>query len=105
MMILALLLCPVTWNQHLVWLVPALYGVVLDARSEGGLGMLRTLALGVYVLLAVILTHDVLGKQRFDVLMNYHPFTIAMLLLLAMALFPRPNPEPGWLTSKSPAPA
>ena len=104
-MILALLLCPVTWNQHLVWLVPALYVVVLDARSEGGLGMLRTIALGIYALLVVILTHDVLGKQRFDVLMNYHPFTIAMLLLLAMVLFPRPSPEPGWLTSKSPAPA
>ncbi len=86
-MIFALLLSPVTWVQHLVWLVPALYLIVVDARSIKNLGNPATIALGAYVVLAVILNYEVLGKQNFALLMRYHPYTVAMLLVLALLMF------------------
>ena len=86
-MIFALLLSPVTWVQHLVWLVPALYLIVVDARSNKSLVNPATIALGVYVILAVILNYELLGKQNFALLMRYHPYTVAMLLVLAMLMF------------------
>jgi alpha-1,2-mannosyltransferase len=85
-MIFALLLSPVTWVQHLVWLVPALYLIVVDARRNKNLGNPATIALGAYVVLAVILNYEVLGKQNFALLMRYHPYTVAMLLVLAMLM-------------------
>ena len=86
-MILALLLSPVTWVQHLVWLVPALYLIVVEARSNRGLGNPATIALGAYVVLAVVLNYELLGRQNFAVVLSYHPYTVAMLLALAMLMF------------------
>lgn len=86
-MILALLLSPVTWVQHLVWLVPALYLIVVDARSNEGLGKPAKLALAAYVVLVVILNYELLGKHTFALFLSYHPFTVAMLLVLAMLMF------------------
>ena len=82
-MILALLLSPVTWVQHLVWLVPALYLIVVEARSNRGLGNPATIALGAYVVLAVVLNYELLGRQNFAVVLSYHPYTVAMLMFNA----------------------
>jgi alpha-1,2-mannosyltransferase len=101
-MIFMLLLSPVTWVQHLVWLVPAIYLVVVDARSNTGLGSPATIALGVYVVLADVLNYELLGKQKFELLLSYHPYTVAMVLVLAMlmfnAKFPRRGTHP-WSTA------
>jgi hypothetical protein len=86
-MIFALLLAPVTWVQHLVWLVPALYLIVVHARSNMGLGKSATIALGAYVVLADVLNYELLGRRNFSLLLSYHPFTVAMLLVLAMLMF------------------
>jgi len=86
-MILALLLSPVTWVQHLVWLVPALYLILVGARSNAGLGTPTKIALATYIALAVVLNYEVLGKQAFALLLSYHPFTVAMLLVLGMLMF------------------
>jgi hypothetical protein len=86
-MIFALLLSPVTWVQHLVWLVPALYLIVVHARSQKGLRTSATIALGAYVVLADVLNYELLGRRNFSLLMSYHPFTVAMLLVLAMLMF------------------
>ncbi|MEW6543434.1 MAG: glycosyltransferase family 87 protein [Nitrospirota bacterium] len=90
-LILALLFSPVTWVQHLVWLVPALYLIVADARSGGGLGRPAWAALGAYVVLVDLLNYELLGKPKFAVLLSYHPFTVAMLLLFAILLADRPR--------------
>jgi hypothetical protein len=86
-MIFTLLLSPVTWVQHLVWLMPAIYLVLLDARSNTGLGNPATIALGAYVVLADVLNYELLGRRNFAFLLSYHPFTVAMLLVLAMLMF------------------
>ena len=94
-MIFTLLLSPVTWVQHLVWLVPAIYLVVVDARSNKGLGNPATIALGAYVVLADVLNYELLGKQKFELLLSYHPFTVAMVLVLAMLMFNAKLPRRG----------
>jgi alpha-1,2-mannosyltransferase len=99
-MILALLLSPVTWVQHLVWLVPALYLILVDARSNAGLGTPTKIALATYITLAVVLNYEVLGKQAFALLLSYHPFTVAMLLVLAMLMFPLQTSEAVCVSSK-----
>lgn len=91
-MILALLLSPVTWVQHLVWLIPALYLVLVDARNAERLPPLATAALAAYVLLADVLTYEVLGRRAFAFVLSYHPFTVAMLLVLVLLASSREAP-------------
>jgi alpha-1,2-mannosyltransferase len=85
-MILALLLSPITWDQHLVWLMPAAFIVVAAARTNGGLSYAGNVMLGVYVLLTMILNYEVLGRVRWEVLKSYHHLGIAMLILFGLLL-------------------
>ena len=89
LLIIALLLSPVTWVQHLVWLVPALYLIAMDSRSKEGLSLPVKLAMALYVLLAVVLNYELLGRKNFSFFLTIHPFAIGMLLLLGILLFDR----------------
>ena len=86
LLILMLFLSPVTWIQHLPWIVPALYWIVAKACSHDGLSQLSKVAMGLYVMIAVVLNYEVLGKQNFLVFLNFKPFTIGMLLIFAVLL-------------------
>jgi hypothetical protein len=87
-LVLALLLCPVTWVQHLVWLVPALYLIVGKAIGGARLRAAAAGALSLYVLLVIVLNYEILGKQNFAHVMSYHPFTIAMLSVFLLLMLP-----------------
>jgi hypothetical protein len=89
-MMLMLFLSPLTWIQHLPWLVPALYWIAARACSDGGLPVLSKFGLGLYVMIAVVLTYEVLGKQHYTVFLSYKPFTIGMLVLFSI-LISRPK--------------
>jgi alpha-1,2-mannosyltransferase len=82
-LILALLLSPITWNQHLVWLMPAVFIVVAAARTMSYAGYAM---LGVYVLFTTVLSHESLGRVRWEALKSYHPLGIAMLILFGLLL-------------------
>jgi len=43
--------------------------------------------MGLYVLIAVVLNYEVLGKQKFAVFLSFKPFTIGMLLIFAVRMF------------------
>jgi alpha-1,2-mannosyltransferase len=86
LLVLALLLSPMTWQQHLAWLVPAAFVLLVSARSSGGLSAVEWVMLGGYVLLAMVLNYEVLGKPRFSAFLSYHPFGVAMMLLLWLVL-------------------
>ncbi|MBI3357579.1 MAG: DUF2029 domain-containing protein, partial [Nitrospirae bacterium] len=81
LLILMLFLSPLTWIQHLPWLVPALYWIAAKAFSNEGLSHLSKVAMGLYVMIAVVLNYEVLGKQNFLVFLSFKPFTIGMLLI------------------------
>jgi alpha-1,2-mannosyltransferase len=91
LLILMLLLSPVTWIQHLPWLLPALYCVVAKACSHNGLSQLSKVAMGLYVMIAVVLSYEVLGKENFVVFLSFKPFTIGMVLLLAVLMLQSKN--------------
>ena len=86
LLILMLFLSPLTWIQHLPWLVPALYWIVAKACSRDGLSQLSKVAMGLYVMIAVILNYEVLGKQNFAVFLSFKPFTMGMLLIFAVLM-------------------
>jgi hypothetical protein len=96
-MLVSLLLSPITWVQHLVFVLPALYLIVSEqiaARPLGALAMIATVA---YALLALLLSRDLIGKANYDLVLTLHAHTIALLILLGILLFRRPtaaSPDP-----------
>jgi hypothetical protein len=91
LLILMLFLSPLTWIQHLPWLVPALYWITAKACSRDGLSHLSKVAMGLYVVLTVILNYEVLGKQNFAVFLSFKPFTIGMLLIFVVLMLQSKN--------------
>ena len=91
LLILMLFLSPLTWIQHLQWIVPALYCIVAQASSRDGLTAPAKIAMGLYVLIAVVLNYEVLGKQKFAVFLSFKPFTIGMLLIFAVLMLQSRN--------------
>ena len=89
-LILALLLSPMTWQQHLAWLLPGAFVVLAAARSRGGMNKLEWLLLGVYIMLAMVLNYEVLGRAQFQRLLSYHPFGVAMVLMFGLVISSQP---------------
>jgi len=94
-LILALLLSPVTWTQHLVLIIPALYLIMSQAYGIGRLGSTASVAVWAYVILALLLNRELLGKGDYILLLSYHIHTLALLLVLAVILFRRPAVHSG----------
>jgi alpha-1,2-mannosyltransferase len=96
-LLLAVLLSPITWGQHLVFAVPALFLLVAAPRSPRGAAAQRLTVLAVYALLALVLNPEVAGRETSFRLLGYGLHTAAMLLLLGWVLL-RPSPEKTLLT-------
>ncbi len=90
-MILIPLLSPVTWLQHLVFLIPAAYLIVAENRAFRRPGRAEIAALWLYATLAIVLSRAVLGRDNSLVLLGYHTHTLAMLLLLGVLMARRPT--------------
>lgn len=85
--ILALLFSPVTWDQHLVWAIPAACVVVAAAaQMSGELSRAGYVMLAVYVVLTMVLNYEVVGSARWEALKSYHHLGIAMLILYMLLL-------------------
>jgi alpha-1,2-mannosyltransferase len=86
-LMLALLFSPITWDQHLVWMIPAAFIVVAAAaRMSGGLTSAGYAALAAYVVLTIVLNYEVVGSARWEALKSYHHLGIAMLILFGLLL-------------------
>ncbi|HEY2663233.1 MAG TPA: glycosyltransferase family 87 protein [Candidatus Binataceae bacterium] len=90
-MIISLLLSPITWVQHLVFALPALYLIVSEQIASRSLGKVSLIAMGAYAALALLLTRDLIGKASYDLVLALHAHTIALLILLGILLFRRPT--------------
>lgn len=90
-LLVALLLSPVTWLQHMVWAIPALFLIVAEDRAGHGLPRLAKAGIWLFVLLSLVLNRELLGRENYLVLLSYHTHTLCMLLLLAMLLALRPT--------------
>ncbi len=85
-LILALLLSPITWDQHLVWMIPAAFVVVADAATKGSMSYIAWGMLGVYIVLTMVLNYEVVGSVRWEALKSFHHLGIAMLILFGLLL-------------------
>jgi len=92
-LVLALLLSPVTWTQHLVLVIPALYLIVTEGCAIWPLGVLASGAMGVYAVMALILNREILGRDLSLLVLSYSIHTLALLLVLAVVLFRRPTAD------------
>ncbi|MEK9141573.1 MAG: glycosyltransferase 87 family protein [Nitrospirota bacterium] len=89
-LVLALLFSPITWDQHLVWMIPAACVVVAAAaRLNGALTRTGYIVLAVYVVLTMVLNYEVVGSAKWEALKSYHHLGIAMLILYALFLSSR----------------
>lgn len=92
-LMLALFLSPITWDQHLVWMIPAAVVVVAAAtKLSGNLGRAGYAMLGIYIVLTMVLNYEVVGSARWEVLKSFHHLGIAMLILYGLLL----NSRGGW---------
>src|SRR5262249_9916868 len=89
-LMLALFLSPITWDQHLVWMIPAACVVVAAAmKMSGGLSSIGYVMLAVYVVLTMVLNYEIVGSARWEALKSYHHLGIAMLILYGLLLSSR----------------
>lgn len=86
-LMLALFLSPITWDQHLVWMIPAACIVVAAAlQVQRTLSRTAYVMLGVYVVLTMLLNYEVVGSARWEALKSYHHLGIAMLIFYSLLL-------------------
>lgn len=89
-LLLALLFSPITWDQHLVWMIPAAFVVVsAAARLNGGLTRTGYIMLAVYIVMTMVLNYEVVGSARWEALKSFHHLGVAMLILYGLLLSSR----------------
>ena len=101
-LVLAPLFSPVTWVQHLVLLVPALYLIVSEDRGIRRLGTPASAAMAAYVVFALVLNREVVGKGLYLLMLSYHLHTLCMLLVLGVLLMRRPTAAAGGMSQERP---
>lgn len=84
--VLALLLSPITWKQHLVAVVPACYLIARYAASRGELPRVAQAAVGFIVVSSIVLSRGLMGVEVSSLVSAYHLHTVGLLILLAAIL-------------------
>jgi alpha-1,2-mannosyltransferase len=90
-LILVLLLSPVTWVQHIVFMLPALYLIVAEDRGIRRLGAPAAAAMAAYVVFALVLNREFLGREHYLLLLSYGAQTLCMILVLTVIMLRRPT--------------
>jgi alpha-1,2-mannosyltransferase len=89
LMLLVLLLSPVTWVQHLVWAIPALYLVVSADWERRRYGKAAYAMLALYAVGALALNRSFLGKPVYTWLLAHHLHALCLAILLALSAWLR----------------
>jgi hypothetical protein len=84
LLLLMLLFSPVTWLQHFVFALPAIYWVVAEQQKKPR-GTTKW-GIAAFAILALFLNRAFLGRHIYLLLLSYHSHTLSLLLLLAMIL-------------------
>lgn len=82
--LLMLLFSPVTWLQHFVFALPAIYWIVTEQQAAP-----RKLRLGgivLFAILALLMNRELLGRDTYLLLLSYHTHTLCLLLLFALVI-------------------
>jgi alpha-1,2-mannosyltransferase len=84
LLLLVLLFSPVTWLQHFVFALPAIFFIVTEPPSSSE--RLTRWLLGFYVILALVINRELVGKENYLLLLSYHTHTLCLLLLFALVM-------------------
>lgn len=83
-LLLMTLASPVTWLQHLAWVLPGTWLLVERYREAGGRDRVLRVGLGLYLFMALGLNRELLGRETYYLLLSWHMHTICQLLLLGL---------------------
>ncbi len=89
-LLLMLLLSPVTWLQHMVYAIPAIFLIVSESRLSGGLPRAARALMAAYATMSLVLNRELLGRENYLVLLSLHMHTLCMLILLGLLIWLRP---------------
>lgn len=84
--LLILLYSPITWGQHCVGVLPALYLITRTVAAGGRLSQWMKGILFTYVFFILVLNRELVGKEFTWLLDSYHTHTWCFLGLVAVAL-------------------
>lgn len=90
-LLLMLLLSPVTWLQHMVYAIPAIFLIATQASTPTGLPRGAHVCLAIYVMFSLVLNRALLGRDHYLMLLGFHIHTACMLILLVLMLWLRPT--------------
>jgi hypothetical protein len=97
---LVLLFSPVTWLQHFVFVLPALYWILAGEQSSPR--PITRWLLGIYFVLALLMNRELLGRANYLLLLSYHTHTICLLLLFSLVLYGLSSQGTGQIQNVSP---
>ena len=95
LLILAVLLAPIAWLQHLVIAIPAIYLIVADWFADEEFNLASKAAILLYIVFALLLNRGLLGKTRYTALLQYHVQTLCMLLIFGVLMLRHRGKLPG----------
>jgi alpha-1,2-mannosyltransferase len=84
--ILILLFSPITWVQHGVWVLPALYLICRAAFAGFTLSRWQTAAMGAYAIFCLIMSRFFFGRDFVKLANSYRVKTLGFILLLSVVL-------------------
>jgi hypothetical protein len=90
-LILVLLLSPLVWLQHVVFMLPAIYLIVAQDGAIRKLPRPAAVVIWLYIVLSLVLNRELLGLRNYLVLLSYHSHTLCMLLILGLLMALRPT--------------
>jgi len=85
-LIIALMLAPLAWVQHMVFALPAVYLVTASWFSNVRVAPAMNAGLVAYIVLVFGCSRTILGKAGYQVALAWHIHTIALLIILALVL-------------------
>ena len=100
-LVLVLLLSPVTWTQHMVFLIPAIYLIATEALGRTTQRIAIAVAMSVYAIFSLILTREILGRANYMILLEYHSQTLCMLIVLALVVLACPTAREAVFSSRT----
>ena len=84
LLIMMTLFSPVTWLQHLPWVLPCTCLLVERYRSTGLRDRTLQIGLGLYAFMVVVINRELVGRETYYLLLSWHMHTLCQLLLLGM---------------------
>jgi Glycosyltransferase family 87 len=101
LLIVALMLAPVAWVQHMVFALPAIYMVAASWFLSERAPTVVSCALVAYLILVFGLSRTILGKAGYQVALACHMHTAALLIILVLVLNAKVSDRPRIATAQT----